>query len=283
MPVHPHRPDLVHEARSRARAAGGSSARRAGRARARRPRPAPRRATRRTRAARGSAPDPSPPPASETTSRPRRARRSRAPGPCASEPQTGWPPMNRARSPTEVRDAALRRADVRDRRRVAGSRPASPRPAPGSVVTGVATMASSASATASARDGAASSTAPRSRATPSDCSLASHPTTDATPARFAASPTEAPIRPVPTIASRVIHARVADDVAHEGRERADLVGEVAEVGRRDLLRPRRESACSGCGCTSTMIPSAPAATAARASGATRSRRPGRVRGIDDHR
>ena len=43
------------------------------------------------------------------------------------------------------------------------------------------------------------------------------------------------------------------------------------------------SAVSGCGCTSTITPSAPAAMPARASGTTSSRRPGRVRRVDDHR
>ena len=42
-------------------------------------------------------------------------------------------------------------------------------------------------------------------------------------------------------------------------------------------------ASSGSGWTSTMIPSAPTAAAASDSGATRSRRPGGVAGIDDHR
>ena len=69
--------------------------------------------------------------------------------------------MNRARSPTEV--ATPRFVEPTSVTVVASRLAASvAATCPGSVVTGVATIASSASATASARDGAASSTAPRS-------------------------------------------------------------------------------------------------------------------------
>ena len=47
--------------------------------------------------------------------------------------------------------------------------------------------------------------------------------------------------------------------------------------------PPSESARSGVGCTSTITPSAPAATAARAIGITLSRKPGAVARIGDHR
>ena len=112
------------------------------------------------------------------------------------------------------------------------------------------------------------------------------PATDATPARFAASPTDAPIRPVPTMASRDRTSRLgayADDFAHEGRKRPDLVGEAARSRRTEICCAASRERLLGIGCTSTMIPSAPAATAARASGATRSRRPAACDGIDDHR
>ena len=51
-------------------------------------------------------------------------------------------------------------------------------------------------------DPAAVSTAPRSPATRSASGSGSQPATCSTPARFAPSPTEAPISPVPTSASR---------------------------------------------------------------------------------
>src|SRR4029079_14011617 len=71
-----------------------------------------------------------------------------------------------------------------------------------SVATGVATSARSASSTARASESAGESTAPRSTATASEAASASQPATCETPARLAARPTEAPIRPVPTKASR---------------------------------------------------------------------------------
>src|SRR5689334_22020043 len=71
----------------------------------------------------------------------------------------------------------------------------------GSSVTGAATTARSAPATASSSD-AAGTTALRSPATPSAPASTSQPRTFSTPAARAASPTDAPIRPVPTTASR---------------------------------------------------------------------------------
>ena len=64
-----------------------------------------------------------------------------------------------------------------------------------------ATTASSASASASRSVSATSSTAPRSAAVSAVARSSSYPATVA-PARFAARPTEAPIRPVPTNAIR---------------------------------------------------------------------------------
>ena len=98
--------------------------------------------------------------------------------------------------------------------------------------TGTATTASSAPPSASPRVGLTSSTAPRSSATSAVASSSSNPETVA-PARFAASPTEAPISPVPMTASRkppyptCLPMRATSSVTS---------GELAELVRRDLLR-----------------------------------------------
>src|SRR5438093_841128 len=70
----------------------------------------------------------------------------------------------------------------------------------GSVATGAATTASSAPSTASSRD-EAGPTAPRSPAVASASGSTSQPRTSPIPAARAASPTDAPISPVPTTAS----------------------------------------------------------------------------------
>ena len=89
--------------------------------------------------------------------------------------------------------------------------------------------------TAATRLSAGSSTAPRSAASARNSGSASQAVTRRTPARFAASPTDEPIRPVPTIARRSTNL-----LAHERDERADLVGEGAELGGRNELRPVAE-------------------------------------------
>jgi len=67
--------------------------------------------------------------------------------------------------------------------------------------TGTATTASSAAATASRSVAATASTAPTSCASDAVARSSSNPATVAPP-RFAARPTDAPISPVPTIATR---------------------------------------------------------------------------------
>src|SRR3989442_1496897 len=105
----------------------------------------------------------------------------------------------------------------------------------GNAATGAATMANSARETASPREDAAS-TAPRSLATASASGSTSHPRTSPTPASRAANPTEAPINPVPTIATRWTDTALPDLAAHQLGKGADLVREVRKVGDGNLLR-----------------------------------------------
>ncbi len=139
--------------------------------------------------------------ASGTRSRPRRDRRSRARRPAPREPQTGWPPTNRA-EPRAAAQTALfvEPTSVTVQRSPLDSSAA--RTWAASCATGAATTARSASARAAASDSAGSSTAPRATAASSAAESESKPETRVEPERFAASATEAPIRPVPTIARR---------------------------------------------------------------------------------
>src|SRR4029079_9094859 len=146
-------------------------------------------------------------------------------------PQTGWPPTNRSgsradQSFVEPMSVTVARSPVRA---------STSWTSVGRTVTGAATTARSASASTSSRS-PASSTAPRSTATAAAASAGSCPTTRSTPARLAARPTDAPIRPVPTTARFMS----PDLFAHQGNERAHLVGERAELRGRDLLRPVAE-------------------------------------------
>ncbi len=88
----------------------------------------------------------------------------------------------------------------------AGADARTSRTAPGSEATGTATTATSASCSAAESD-RAGSTAPRSAATVSVSGSSSQPATSENPARRAARPTEAPINPVPTTASRMLALR----------------------------------------------------------------------------
>ena len=124
-------------------------------------------------------------------------------GPRASDPQTGWPPMKRpSRAPRDMlRPSSTRRRSPSSGRRWPRARAAICAP---SCATGAATTARSASASASASDPAglvdrASLDGGLER--PLVRVAAGDPLRR--PARLAASPTEAPIRPVPTIAMRI--------------------------------------------------------------------------------
>ena len=143
------------------------------------------------------------------------------------------------------------------------------------VRTGAQTKIRSAPAQASSRLAQALVIAPRSSARSSVACVWLKPRTSATPARSrAARPSEPPMRPTPMRATVLTcpSATASDGLARPAREAEDAVRVVAERRCRQGLRPS-QSASSGRGCVSTMIPSAPAATAARRSGSTRSRRP----------
>ena len=75
---------------------------------------------------------------------------------------------------------------------------------------------------------------------------------------------------------------LADRAAHQLGQRADLVREIREVRRGNLLRTVAERVV-GSGCTSMMSPSAPAATAARAIGGTSCHAARGVGRVDDDR
>src|SRR5580765_1507501 len=153
-------------------------------------------------------------------------------GPCVSEPQTGCPPMKRPSLTARVTGVFVEPTSVT----VVPSPVASSTAAtcPGKAATGAATITSSAPDTASSSDSAASR-APRSAATPSASASMSQPRTLPTPASRAPSPTDAPISPVPTIASRSTFTST-DRAAHQLGQRADLVCEVRKVGDGNLLR-----------------------------------------------
>ena len=123
------------------------------------------------------------------------------PGPRASAPQIGWPPTKRGSVPAAAQTEVFvdpTSVTVQS----SGAASSTSCTTPESDATGTATRATSASRSASSSE-PAGSTAPRSDATSSVAPSSSQPVTSATPVRRAARPTEAPMRPVPTTASRM--------------------------------------------------------------------------------
>src|SRR4029453_8744481 len=100
-------------------------------------------------------------------------------GPCASEPQTGWPPMKRASLTARV--TALFVEPTSETVVDAPLASSTAATCAGNAATGAATTTSSTSPTASSSD-AAGSTAPRPAATSSAAPSTSQPRTSTTPA-----------------------------------------------------------------------------------------------------
>src|SRR5262249_34410362 len=105
----------------------------------------------------------------------------------------------------------------------------------GSTATGAATTASSTSSTASRKDDAGS-TAPRSPAADIAPGSTSQPRTSSTPAARAASPTEAPISPVPTTARLVTISSGTHQLGDAKREIERLARVQPQVAERHVAR-----------------------------------------------
>ena len=208
---------------------------------------------------------------SGTRSLRRTARRSRAPGP---GPRGRRPDGRRRSAPRASADQSLVEPMSVTVAAVAGAREHVLRPSDGRTVTGAATTARSAAASTSSRPPTSSTRAAlerRPRARPG-------PDRSRRPGRPRALGGEADRRAHQADADdgeahRHGSSRSGEVFAHQRRRTPDLVDERARTARSGSAAAASESACSGRGCVSTIIPSAPAATAARASGSTRSRRP----------